>query len=230
MTAEVEPQLSDAIEVACMRHRVETRTAIPGTVLAYAAGPPESCRIRLGFRRVLTDGQEIEMPEVAEVPICWPGAAGFTVSAELQVGDEVLCIVADRALDAWLDNGGATTPSGGRLHDVSDIVAIPGLRSAGKAVRVRRGRETLYLGKDDGQAPWAKLEARPTPTVTVEGTTIKLGAAATLGVARLNDSIAVTDAAWLTWFASIGTALMVPPPPSAPTGIITGASSKVKAE
>lgn len=242
MTQEIDTQLTDAIEAGTMRHRVETRTAMPGTVVAYNAGPPEYCKVELGFRRVTTDGQEVDQPKVDRVPICWPGAAGFTVSCDLVKGNELLCVVSDRALDRWLDQGGVITPASGRLHDPSDIVAIPGLRSAKNAVRATRGRNTLYLGSDSGAAPWMRLRRTPTTQATVEAAQILLGQGAALGVARLNDQVrasTVVDGAapiglfeWMTAVTTFINGLVPGTLPGVPSfiGKISQASSKVSAE
>lgn len=232
MSAELTTELSDVVDAGVERGRVETRTAIPGTIVAFKSGPPESCKVQPNLRRVTNDGVEVTMPQVDEAPIVWPGAAGWTVSTDLKRGDEVVCLVADRAIDAWLQQGGTVTPRDGRLHDPTDIIVIPGLRSNKTATRVVRGRNTLYIGSDNGSAPWMRLKSGAGAAATIEAPQINLGQGAGLGVARQTDKVTVTplQTDWLAWFNALGALIMTPPPVGSPIAQITTASSKVKSE
>ena len=105
-------------------------------------------------------------------------------------------------------------PSMRRLHDATDIVVLPGLRSAKHPITVQRGNATYYIGTDNGAAPWLRLQQTPA-VATVEATQIKLGEVATLGVARQTDSVVgkVTPTLpapalpMIPWAAAVTTAL-----------------------
>ncbi len=232
MSSQVAPELTDLIEEAVLRALLEGRSAIPGQVIGYrpySRGVPEHAYVELGLKRETVDGRVIELPRIDRVPILWPGASGYTASADLERGDELLCVVCDRAIDAWIDAGGVQVPRSGRLHDITDIVALPGMTSAKRSVTVRRGGKTYYIGTKDGQAPWMRFENRVIPTVQIEASEIKLGELATRGVARLNDTTTATMA-WLTWFGIVGGVIGTAPPATGPFSSITSASSKVTAQ
>lgn len=236
MSNTIEPSLSDLIEEAVLRALMEGRTAIPGHVVGYRpfkAGVAEHLYVELGIKRQTVDGRVIALPKVDRVPILWPGASDFTSGSQMENGDEVLCIVCDRAIDAWIDGGGVQVPRSGRLQDITDIVALPGLTSAGRAVTVQRGSKTYYIGTKDGRPPWIRIENRDVPTIKLEATEVRLGENATRGVARMNDSTAVSQAAldpWFVWFTAVGVATGATPPFGSPIASISTASAKAKAE
>lgn len=243
MTQELDPQLWDAIQVGLDALRVDTRTAIPATVVAYDSRPPETCTVELGFRAILRDGSDFTLPRVEAAPIVWPGGGGFASGVDLEVGDEVLCIIADRALDAWVSGGGSPRQTSLRTHDITDCVVIPGLRSAKTAIRFKRGRGVYYIGSTNGQAPYMKLRKGTPSNVEIEATTIRLGANAAAGVARIQDNVRpslTADGAapigmveWMTAVAGVVNGFFpgtVPPVPPSFIGVISTGSSKVTAE
>ncbi len=65
--------------------------------------------------------------------------------------------------------------------------------------------------------------------IVVDADSIKLGASASLGVARATDPVGTT-AAWDTWLAAVGTGSMAGPPPANPIGTITTGSSVTRSE
>lgn len=91
------------------------------------------------------DGSEtfVNLPQLLDVPICYPSAGGFTLTLPMATGDEILAIIANRCIDSWWELGGAgpaklepQVPSEFRMHDLSDGFAIPGPRSLPRAALV----------------------------------------------------------------------------------------------
>ena len=68
-------------------------------------------------------------PLLPDVPIHHPGGGGVTHTFPGKAADEVLSVIASRALNTWHQQGGITPPMATRTHSLSDAVAIPGLRS-----------------------------------------------------------------------------------------------------
>ncbi len=235
MSAELVTMINEVIDEAMLRNFVEARTAVPGNVVAYRGSGvvgSEYVKVELGLKGTLRDGRNLTLPEVDRVPILWPGGNGFHSGIELAKGDGVFCVVSDRAIDSWLQAGGVQAPTNGRLHDITDIVALPGLRASKQAVTVQRGAGTWYIGTDSGAAPWLRLQKTPA-TATVEAPTIRLGEAATRGVARANDSC-ITSAnpadPWNVWFTALGALISTPPPFIDPIATILTSSSKAFSE
>ena len=74
------------------------------------------------------------MPQLVDVPICFPSAGGFSLTLPIAKGDEVLIVISSRCMDAWWQSGGIQQPIELRMHDLSDGFAIPGPRSQPRVV------------------------------------------------------------------------------------------------
>lgn len=226
-----EPTLGDVINAGILRILVGLRVAIPAEVVSFSRTPFRHVKVKIGIRSQLRSGEYIDHPEIDRVPVLMPGGGGYALDVDLLPGEEVMLLVADRGLDEWLASGGPANPPAGRLHTLSNAVAIPGLYSMAKPQLQQPGPGTLYLGSTDGAAPWLRMGDTGT---TLSAATIRLGEAAMLGVARLSDSVTMAPA-WAAWFAAVTTAVNTVAPgsailPTSPIGTITSASTKVTAE
>lgn len=193
--------------------RLQVRTVVPAKVISYNRAT-QRAKIELSQKTVVRfeDGTEVEQNALVfeNVPVKWPGSASNYAHFDLSPGDTGAAVVCDRSIAAWRTDGEAHAPQLPSLHNLADCYFDPGL-------------------KPDS----APLFPPPPGGATIESDTISLGAAAVLGVARLNDSV-TSSAAFTTWLAAVSTALgaLGQPVGPAPAGIgsITSASSKVKAE
>ena len=131
-------------------------TAIPAIVQAVDfAAMTLTAQISIQGIQTLPDGTEnnVNLPILDDVPICFPSAGGFSLTLPIAVGDEVLIIFASRCIDAWWQNGGVQPPMETRMHDLSDAFAIPGPRSQPRVVsgisstnaQLRNDAGTVYL-------------------------------------------------------------------------------------
>ncbi len=75
-----------------------------------------------------------EYPLLLRVPVLFPSGGGFTLTFPISEGDECLVVFNDRQIDNWLTSGPGLPPSIGRVHDLSDGIAIVGLRSNPRAL------------------------------------------------------------------------------------------------
>ena len=64
-------------------------------------------------------------PLLMDVPVWFPGSFTYNVN----VGDECLVVFADNCIDAWWQSGTVSSPITARSHDMSDGIAIVGLKS-----------------------------------------------------------------------------------------------------
>lgn len=78
------------------------------------------------FNRVV-DGESIELPEFAEIPVFWLSGGGSSIRHPLAVGDYALLIFIERCIDDWVFGKDFGEPREPRLHDYSDAVALVGL-------------------------------------------------------------------------------------------------------
>ena len=122
-----------------MEDRLEDlHTCSWGYVTSYDAAS-QSCTVQLVLRRqfVVEGGQvQSERPApLVSVPVVFPGAGDYSITWPLKSGDVVLVVFAERAMHQWNAGGQEDLePDDGRMHSMSDAVAIPGLRPRTKPI------------------------------------------------------------------------------------------------
>lgn len=205
--------------------RMEVRTIIPARVEGYNRRTQRaeiSLMVKHLFRNERGLEQEITLPVLQDVPVIWTaGNAGY-IHTGLSVGDQGLALVSDRSIAEWKRGSQSYVPYSPNVHNLADAMFLPGISNDVKPLT-------------------------PTPAssgLTVEGSEVSLGATASRGVARLNDTVALDPQikAWMTavntLLQTLSSALGIPfPPPGFPNpatftdaGTISSASSKVKSE
>lgn len=122
-----------AIKTALESWQAGMWTAMPGIVQSIDF-TKLTCTVQLAIQGTVSDEtgatQNVNYPVLADVPIVFPGSAGFIITLPLAAGDEVLVVFASRCIDAWWQSGGtANQPMEARMHDLSDGFLIPGPRS-----------------------------------------------------------------------------------------------------
>jgi hypothetical protein len=70
----------------------------------------------------------VSVPVICNVPVIFPGVGGMRITFPISKGDTVMLLFSERSLDTWLVRGGEVDPVDDRRHQLSDAVAIPGLR------------------------------------------------------------------------------------------------------
>lgn len=119
--------------------RGSINTAIPATVVSYdparqtvVAKPTITARFQDGETGVILP---FPLPTVANIPVAFPSSTGFAITWPLFPGDTVYLVLADRGLDEWKATGAAENfPQDSRRFDLTDAVAIPGLRPFTKPI------------------------------------------------------------------------------------------------
>lgn len=125
-----------------------------GVIQSFDAGN-QTATVKVAFQQVNTiqpDGtREVsDYPLHLVVPVVFPAGGGFTLTFPVNAGDECVLLYNDRQLDDWFYSGAGSVPSIGRLHDLSDAIAIVGLRNATRSLAGVSASAT-QLRSDDGE-------------------------------------------------------------------------------
>lgn len=132
--------------------RPRVRTVFPAFVTAYDHKRREAT-VQPAIKRRYSDGRPLEdASPIARRPVVQVArGAGWVITHGLEAGDQVLVLVADRALDTWSQSSGKTTvaPELRRYHDASDAVVLPGLTTSASAP-TEGAADELFLGREDG--------------------------------------------------------------------------------
>ena len=131
----------------------------------------------------------------AKVCYCTP-----YITYPLKEGDECILLFSDREIESWFINGNVNPEIYPRLHDLTDAVAIVGLRSLPNMISILTNALHLFYGSSDIQllenqininSTLLNIVGNTTQTGTITATSLNATAAAT-GSFRTADNKTVT--------------------------------------
>lgn len=117
----------ESLRMAMEDKQAEIWTALPGVVASVdLAAQTVAVQPAIQGSVSAPDGsvQNVNLPLLVDVPICWPRAGGFALTFPVKAGDEVLVVFASRCIDSWWQSGGVGAQAEARMHDLSDGFAI----------------------------------------------------------------------------------------------------------
>jgi hypothetical protein len=158
------PTLAGVIRSHIAAQLDELHVALPARVESYDASRQAVSvqpLIRHAYRDESAERQVESLPMINDVPVVFPGAAGYRVTFPIAAGDTVLLVIASASIDKWLKHGGEGDPLLDHRHRLRDAIAIPGLRSFADALS-DAPTDKMTIGKDDG------------PIIDIDGDTIKI--------------------------------------------------------
>jgi hypothetical protein len=139
-------------------------TALPGIIQSFDAGVAAerapTCVVQPAIQGRVTSldpasGQTVtkfvNLPQLLDCPVQFPGGGGCSLTFPVKKGDECLVVFASRCIDAWWAQGGIQPPMEARMHDLSDGFVLLGYRSSPRAIANISTTKT-QLRSDDGQA------------------------------------------------------------------------------
>ncbi|OCG02273.1 Gp138 family membrane-puncturing spike protein [Gilliamella sp. wkB112] len=118
--------LFQAIESQIKRAQSNIYTALPAKVISFD-GHTVQCKPMVN--KVLSNGEEISIPLLVDVPAQFPHAGGFCITVPIKAGDEGLVVFSSRCIDGWFATGNASKPLDNRINDLSDGFFIVGCNS-----------------------------------------------------------------------------------------------------
>lgn len=162
---------SEALLLALQGWQSGIWTAVPGIIQSFDAAS-QTCVVQPATQVKVTDqngvASWISLPLLLDVLVQFPSGGGVTITFPVTKGDECLVILASRCIDGWWQTGQITPQAELRMHDLSDGIALVGIRSK---PRLLSGISTssAQIRTDDGQST---IDVNPTThniTVTTTG-------------------------------------------------------------
>jgi hypothetical protein len=143
-----------AISAAMQGLQASIWTAMPGIVVSYSP-TTQSAEILIAIQPQVRNQQgtwkNVTIAVLPDVPVDWPGGGGACLTFPLQAGDEGIVVFGSRCINAWWSQGGVQPQEEFRMHNLSDGMFIPRLRSKPK-VPVDISATQVQLRSDDGLA------------------------------------------------------------------------------
>lgn len=143
-----QPSLYDVLKKLQTSMLINLHCVKIGQIQTYNA-TTFSASIQIMWKRVMADGTTAPYPILVNCPVVTMQGGGASLQFPIAAGDQCLVMFADRNIDSWFQNGGAQAPFDGRLHDISDAVAIVGLNySASTAIAPISSTEARLILSD----------------------------------------------------------------------------------
>lgn len=143
-------------------------TALPAIVESYDATKltvSAQPTIKSKYRGVNAQAYaDVQLPLCVDCPVQFQGGGGWSQTFPIQKGDEGILIFASRCIDSWWQNGGVQPQAEMRMHDLSDGMFIPGLRSQKRLPGGPVSTTSAQFRSDDGST---MVELAPSGVVNI---------------------------------------------------------------
>ena len=177
--------LSMASELNCMRIGViQEFNAENLTVQVQIAG-----KRTIGLNPDGTQKVRDYAPIYAKVCYCNP-----FITHEIKAGEECILLFSDREIESWFINGDNNPEAYTRMHDLTDAIAIVGIRSLPKMIEIIRDCLNLFYGNSNIKIAENQIDINTTTTnitsdIVMTGNTTQTG---TITATSLNATSAAT--------------------------------------
>lgn len=203
-------RLDDPVEaqrLAAEGAQAQIWTALPGLITSFdSAAMTVSVQPAVAGSIQGENGKtsSCQMPLLVDVPVVFPCGGGFTLTHPVKPGDEALVVFSSRCIDGWWQGGTASPPPDDRMHDLSDGIAIVGMRSQARKLEPPVDTENVQLRSDDGKTaitltPQSEINLEcekeikiKAPNIILEGNVRTTGALGGPGQIAMNGVIALT--------------------------------------
>lgn len=147
-------------------------------------------------------GEEIDMPELQEVPVRFPRSGGFVITTPVKAGDKVALRPQMRSSEEFHTEGEYKTPKDARAMSLSDMEAyldggeslkdpIPNFNSSNMEIRSADGNFAMEMSEDGkfrmrgASGNWFDLLAQLAELLAADGLNVLSGSSAGNGIHQL---------------------------------------------
>lgn len=123
-------------------------TCMPGIIVSFNP-TKQTAVVQPAIKRIFVEQGAVNLPVCTDVPVMFPGGKGYFVTFPVEPGAECLLLFSERAIDFWFQAGNTQQPAEDRMHDLSDGIAIVGLRSQPNSISAFNNN-ALEIRSSDG--------------------------------------------------------------------------------
>ena len=123
-----DPKLEDLLDVFARWLKSGINCIKIGTIQAIDY-TKMTATIQIVFQQALRDGTFQNIPVLTDCPVFTLQGGGYSLQFPIEEGDTAIVLFSDRNIDNWFQSGGVQVPADGRLHSLSDAIAIVGINS-----------------------------------------------------------------------------------------------------
>lgn len=122
-----EPSIADVLNRLKRETMLAMNCVLIGKIESYSS-VSNTANISICVKRKLLNGEEIEYPQLQDVPIFILSGGTSYVSIPIVAGDFCIVLCCDRSIDDWYLAGQTTAPKDTRCHSLSDAIALVGVK------------------------------------------------------------------------------------------------------
>ena len=185
------PDLLEIMQSLIDANLAAVMTSIPVKVVKDSDGHTVSLQplIKSVFRQPDGSDKLVEFPVIQDAPVKFASGGGHTFTHPVKENDEGMALVSMRSMDNWHQQGGVQQPNDARMHDLSDSIYIPGVRSDKRKLE-KVSTTSAQFRTDDGDSVVdvsgkGVVTSRKNSVVTVDDTGIE--------TKRNSSAVKVTD-------------------------------------
>lgn len=187
-----EDQQHEAVNALIDSALSQVNTSIPGVIQSFNPAT-QTGTVQCAINRTDSEtGDDVKYPLLVDVPIVCPSGGGYSLTFPIESGDDCLVCFSQKNIDGWFESGEIKAEAENRRHDLSDGVAIIGLKNQGAAVqnwdmqgveiRDKAGTTAIHIEENKISLMIGATGIEITPagiSLVVGGTSFNIGAAGT---------------------------------------------------
>lgn len=139
--------MSEIIEALQKKIATNLRVAMPAIIKKYDF-KTQAADVQIDIKELYHNGSHSDYPMISGVPVIFPKSGGASLTMPVKVGDGCLVVFSDRDARNWLLGSSGVVPQSGRVHHLSDAVAIIGLNPFSKASNAENNEDVLLQFSD----------------------------------------------------------------------------------
>ena len=157
----------ELLNLAINNRLTDVNICMPGEIVSYDY-TQQRAKVQPALNQKYNNGEVINLPIIHNVPVIHPASGGASITFPVNTGDNVMLVFSQKSLEEWLSSGEQVTPDDPRQNDLTDAIAILGLRSFSEPSPA--GNNTDLLVKYDG----SEIALKPNGEVNVKATEVNI--------------------------------------------------------
>lgn len=134
--------MSQALDSYFEQAMMGVHTSLPAVVVKYD-DEKHRAQVKPAVRLLMSNGIQIEVPELMDVPVMFPSAKSFDLEFPLEKDDGVMLIFQEQEISAWKEEAKQAVSATASRFSLDSAVAVPGLFA-----KPKKGRARVYVDKD----------------------------------------------------------------------------------
>lgn len=139
--------MSQALDSYFEQAMMGVHTSLPAVVVKYD-DEKHRAQVKPAVRLLMSNGIQIELPELMDVPVMFPSAKSFDLEFPLDKDDGVMLIFQEQEISAWKEEEKQAVSATASRFNLDSAIALPGMYAAPK-----EGKCRIFVNKD-GVLTW----------------------------------------------------------------------------